>query len=155
MNQFRIHDNRSFCPRLANRRHQVHIERHPQTLPCTPLKEAISRAENRYVMPYVLRNADGAIVGLSATGHHGGDEELTLDHPEVQNFLRVAQDQLLSSDSETIRVIEDLVDALIQKKLILLTDLPQAARQKLTERQRIRSELNVLGNLMVDEEDVL
>jgi hypothetical protein len=52
-------------------------------------------------------------------------------------------------------VIEDLVDALIQKKLILLTDLPQAARQKLTERQRIRSELNVLGNLMVDEEDVL
>jgi len=44
---------------------------------------------------------------------------------------------------------------LIAKKVILLTDLPDAAQQKLSERQRMRSELNDLGNLMVDEEDIL
>jgi len=106
-------------------------------------------------MPYVIRNADSAIVGLSDAAQNSGDEELALDHPDVQAFLEVTKEQLLSSDSETIRVIEDLVDALIQKKLILLTDLPLAAQQKLTERQRIRSELNVLENLMVEEEDIL
>jgi len=36
-----------------------------------------------------------------------------------------------------------------------LTDLPDAAQQELSERQRMRSELNDLGNLMVDEEDIL
>lgn len=82
-------------------------------------------------------------------------EQLELSHPEVRAFLEEAKDQLSSSDTETIRVIEDLVDLLIQKKLILLTDLPIAAQEKLSERQRMRSELNVLGNLMVDEEDIL
>ncbi|MGB5340350.1 MAG: hypothetical protein WBO06_14795 [Gammaproteobacteria bacterium] len=106
-------------------------------------------------MPYVIRNPAGAIIGLADTAQNSGDEELALDHPEVQSFLEMAKEQLLSSDSETIRVIEDLVDALIQKKLILLTDLPLAAQQKLNERQRIRSELNVLENLVVEEEDIL
>ena len=52
-------------------------------------------------------------------------------------------------------MIEDLVDLLIEKKLIVLTDLPQAAQIKLSERQRMRGDLGVLGNLVVDEEDIL
>jgi hypothetical protein len=127
----------------------------PGGAPHTPLKLCTGRAENRNVMPYVIRNPAGAIIGLADTAQNSGDEELALDHPEVQSFLEMAKEQLLSSDSETIRVIEDLVDALIQKKLILLTDLPLAAQQKLNERQRIRSELNVLENLVVEEEDIL
>ena len=73
----------------------------------------------------------------------------------MQAFLDAAKNQLSSSDTETIREIEDLVSVLIAKKVILLTDLPDAAQQKLSERQRMRSELNDLGNLMVDEEDIL
>ena len=106
-------------------------------------------------MPYVLRDKDGRIGGLSEDSREAAGEQLDLSHPEVMAFLEAAKDQLSSSDTETIRVIEDLVDLLIQKKLILLTDLPLAAQQKLSERQRMRSELNVLGNLMVDEEDIL
>lgn len=106
-------------------------------------------------MPYVIRDSNGRIAGLSEDSQGPGGEQLDLSHPEVQSFLEAAKDQLSSSDTETIRVIEDLVDLLIQKKLILLTDLPLAARQKLSERQRMRSELQVLGNLMVDEEDIL
>jgi len=106
-------------------------------------------------MPYVYRNSDGRIIGLSDATPTGKAEELDLSHPEVLEFLQNAKNELSSTDSDTIRVIEDLVDVLIRKKLILLTDLPVPARQKLSERQRIRNELNVLDNLMVGEEDIL
>jgi 5S rRNA maturation endonuclease (ribonuclease M5) len=106
-------------------------------------------------MPHIIRNPNGNIIGLSDEDHDGTGEELSLSHPDVQAFLDAARNQLSSSDTETIRVIEDIVDVLIQKKVILLTDLPEAAQQKLSERQRMRSELNDLGNLMVDEADIL
>ena len=82
-------------------------------------------------------------------------EELSLDSDEIQAFLGQARQRLSLSDGETIRVIEDVVDVLIRKKLLLLTDLPQAAQKKLMERQRMRSELGALGNLVIDEEDIL
>ena len=76
---------------------------------------------------------------------------MDLANPEVQRYLEVAMKQLSPSDTETIRVIEDLVDLLIEKKLILLTDLPAAAQKKLSERRQIRGDLCVLGNVIVDE----
>ena len=106
-------------------------------------------------MPYVFRDSGGRIIGLSDEVPSGSAEELELSDPEVQGFLQHAKNELSSSDADTIRVIEDLVDVLIQKKVILLTDLPVPAQQKLTERQKIRNDLNVLDNLMVDEEDIL
>jgi hypothetical protein len=119
------------------------------------LKPQARPAENTGAMPYVYRNSDGRIIGLSDATPTGKAEELDLSHPEVLEFLQNAKNELSSTDSDTIRVIEDLVDVLIRKKLILLTDLPVPARQKLSERQRIRNELNVLDNLMVGEEDIL
>jgi hypothetical protein len=118
-------------------------------------KSGSNQAENTVAMPYVYRNSDGRIIGLSDEAPSGREEELDLSDPEVLEFLQNAKNELSSSDSDTIRVIEDLVDVLIRKKLILLTDLPVPAQQKLTERQRMRNELNVLDNLMVDEEDIL
>ena len=106
-------------------------------------------------MPYIQRNSTGKIIGISDQAESGSDEALDLANPEIQAYLELARSQLSSSDTETIRVIEDLVDLLIEKKLILLTDLPEAAQQKLSGRQRIRGDLGVLGNLMVDEEDIL
>ncbi len=106
-------------------------------------------------MPYIKRDASGRVVSLSDECDAAYPEELALAHPDVQAFLDSAKQALTTSDSETIRVIEDLVDVLIQKKLILLTDLPDAAQQKLIARRRMRDELNVLDNLMVGEEDIL
>jgi hypothetical protein len=119
------------------------------------LKQRTSPAENTDAMPYVYRNSDGRIISLSDEAPTVNGEELDLSDPEVLEFLQNAKNELSSSDSDTIRVIEDLIDVLIRKKLILLTDLPVPAQQKLTERQRMRNELNVLDNLMVDEEDIL
>ena len=106
-------------------------------------------------MAYTKRNSSGRIIGISDLAESGDDEELDLENPEIHAYLVKARSQLLSSDTETIRVIEDLVDLLIEKKLILLTDLPPAAQKKLSERQRIRDDLGVVENLMVDEEDIL
>lgn len=106
-------------------------------------------------MPYVIRDKDGRVTGLSEECQGAASEQLNLSRPDVKKFLTAAKDQLSSSSVETIRVIEDLVDLLIQKKLILITDLPLDAQQKLSERQRMHSELNVLDNLMVYEEDIL
>ena len=94
------------------------------------------------------------IIGISEQAGSGVDEEVDLANPEVQRYLEVAMKQLSPSDTETIRVIEDLVDLLIEKKLILLTDLPAAAQKKLSERRQIRGDLGVLGNVIVDEEDI-
>jgi hypothetical protein len=121
----------------------------------TELKSEPDQAENTVAMPYVYRNSDDRIIGLSDEAPAGNGEKLDLSDPEVVEFLQKARNELSSSDSDTIRVIEDLVDVLIRKKLILLTDLPVPAQQKLSERQRMRNELNVLDNLMVDEEDIL
>ena len=106
-------------------------------------------------MPYVFRDSDNRIISLSEEDPGGGAEKMELSDPEVLGFLQQAKRELSSTDADTIRVIEDLVDLLVQKKLILLTDLPLPAQQKLTERRRIRNELNVLDNLMVDEADIL
>ena len=47
-------------------------------------------------------------------------------------------------------MLEDLIDLLIDKKLILFTELPAAAQEKLSGRKRIRQQLGS-GDLMVDD----
>ncbi len=106
-------------------------------------------------MPYVKRTPDGRICGLYSSPREDAREELDPENPEVLRFVESTREHLSSSDSDTIRVIEDLVDVLIRKKVLLLTDLPLAAQQKLMDRQRLRDELGALGNLMVDAEDIL
>ncbi|MBY0266684.1 MAG: hypothetical protein K2W84_09755 [Burkholderiales bacterium] len=41
-------------------------------------------------------------------------------------------------DARLVRVLEDLVDTLIERNVIRLTDLPEDAQQKLLERKRFR-----------------
>ena len=54
------------------------------------------------------------------------------------------------ADNAIVRVLEDLIDLLIDKKLILFTELPAAAQEKLSGRKRIRQQLGS-GDLMVDD----
>ena len=62
--------------------------------------------------------------------------------------------QLLSqSDTDIARVLEDLVDVLIQRGVIQFTDLPQAAQDKLMSRQQTRARLQNSLQLLPDEGD--
>ncbi|KAB2968285.1 MAG: hypothetical protein F9K15_09915 [Zoogloea sp.] len=58
-------------------------------------------------------------------------------------------DEFTRLDADLIRVIEDVVDVLIQRGLLRLTDLPADAQRKLLTRKgaraRLQQGLNLLG----------
>jgi FMN phosphatase YigB (HAD superfamily) len=59
------------------------------------------------------------------------------------------------SDLEMIRVYEDLMDILMAKRIILLTDFPQAAQEKIVKRKKLRASLApITGMFSADEEGI-
>ena len=111
-------------------------------------------------MPYVVRDASGHIVKLLAEKSPEATEELLPDDPALRTFLSRAagngdlQNALTSSDLDMIRVIEDLIAVLIDKRVIVLTDLPPQAQQKLSRRYELRSKLTDLGEIVADLDEV-
>jgi len=51
------------------------------------------------------------------------------------------KDKLVLSDAKMTRVSEDLIDLLISKNLIKLTELPQSVIDKINERKSLRGQL--------------
>ena len=101
-------------------------------------------------MPFVARNAQGVITSLHAQAEGSAVEFLPDADAAVQAFVGNAADAGFGQlDADFIRVLEDLIDALIQRKLINLTDLPEDARRKLYSRKgrRHESPLSALGLL--------
>jgi FMN phosphatase YigB (HAD superfamily) len=56
------------------------------------------------------------------------------------------------SDLEMIRVYEDLIDILIAKRVILLTDFPPAAQEKIVRRKRLRASLAPLSGMFASDD---
>jgi hypothetical protein len=92
-------------------------------------------------MPFIRRNASGAIDSLHRRDE-GGAEFLPDDHPDVRAFVSAgpasASDGFASLDADFIRVIEDVIDTLISKNVINITDLPVEAQTKLFGRKGYR-----------------
>lgn len=91
-------------------------------------------------MLYVKRDTEGRIDSLYNQPVDGG-EALPADHPDVLAFLQAggaAQGAFSSLDASLVRVLEDLVDVLISRNVIRITDLPPEAQKKLFERKRFR-----------------
>jgi hypothetical protein len=103
-------------------------------------------------MPYVTRDASGRIVALAETAPSEGAEELPATHPEVLDFVFVeAEDssrRFLASDLALIRVFEDLVEVLVRKHVLAMTDLPPAAQDKLMDRRSLRTYLSGMSGLV-------
>ena len=104
-------------------------------------------------MPFVARNALGVITSLHAQAEAAAVEFLPDSDPAVQAFVgnpgHAGDGGFGQLDADFIRVLEDLIDVLIQRKLINLTDLPEDARRKLYSRKgrRHESPLSALGLL--------
>lgn len=60
-----------------------------------------------------------------------------------------------TADAGLIRVLEDLIDLLIERGVIRFTDLPQAAQAKLTARRHWRADMRKLTLLDEDDSDVI
>lgn len=107
-------------------------------------------------MLFIERNEKGAIKAIRQGDYSPNREPISLLDEEVQEFLKQAGDIdtisniLTISDYPLIRVLEDLIDLLIAKNLIILTDLPEEAQQKIRERKRLRSKLSD-SKLIVDD----
>ncbi len=105
---------------------------------------------------YVRRDAQGQITAVSREPLDGVSEQVPDGSAEVQAFVAAAdgthpkQQQLTETDLELVRVIEDLVDLLIDRGVITFTDLPQAAQEKLSKRQSLRLQHRTL-NLLSDD----
>ena len=107
-------------------------------------------------MPFVRRNAGGVISELLETAEQGG-EWLDADHPDVLAFVKQLSNQqarqaLSDTDSEMVRVIDDLVDLLVAKQVLIFTELPERVQSKLLARKQLRKDVNALQSPMVDDE---
>lgn len=93
-------------------------------------------------MPYVTRNAEGAIASLAREAPSAGAEFLASDHPDVSAFLGTSGDSSFDRlDADFVRVLEDVIDALIVKNVINITDLPAGAQAKLFARKSFRERI--------------
>lgn len=95
-------------------------------------------------MPYVRRHADGRIDSLHRQAVEGA-EFLPDDHAEVQAFVgndAATRDDFSRLDADFVRVIEDVIDTLIVKNVINITDLPEQAQAKLFARKSFRERIS-------------
>ncbi|CAA7622912.1 hypothetical protein [Magnetospirillum sp. UT-4] len=112
-------------------------------------------------MPFVIRDVAGQVVALAEIPLDDQPEELAPDHPEVLAFIgRTADVEIteeggepfVASDMAFIRVVEDLIEALMRKNVISLSDLPGPAQDKLMERRALRGWLAGVAGIVDDGE---
>lgn len=112
-------------------------------------------------MPYIQRDNSGSITAVSVEQTGPIAEWIETDAPELRDYLtRLAGDHphvagaLEESDHALVRVVDDLVNMLVEKNLMRFTDLPEAAQRKLLARRSLRQSLTSL-KLLADEEHTL
>lgn len=112
-------------------------------------------------MPYVKRDSNGRIVSVHDSAEDETCAEVAADDEELHAFLTRTfaslgnQSEFERLDQEFIRVIEDVIYLLIERRLFLLTDLPEAAQQKLAERRNLRGMEGDLGAIVSGGDDFM
>ena len=110
-------------------------------------------------MPYVVRDKNGCVVSVIATPGVEDGGRVKASDASIKDLLRndsvtkELQEVLVASDLSFVRVLEDLISVLLDKEILLLTELPEAAQEKILERKHIRRKISDLSRLVVDEED--
>ncbi|HPJ96062.1 MAG TPA: hypothetical protein PK022_02055 [Syntrophales bacterium] len=108
-------------------------------------------------MLYVERNDEGNIIALHNSPQENAVEQKTSVDQEVLDFLEQNatseswQTLLTISDMGFIRLLEDMVDLLIRKNVIIFTELPEKAQEKIMERKKIREKYATHSILTVDD----
>ena len=115
-------------------------------------------------MPYALRNQNGELIALTGTPTHEGAALVNLDDPEVLHFLtsRAGSDEhskrqvaLLAQDIQEIRIIEDLIELLTMKGIILFSELPVAAQEKILRKKSKRELQDDTNDIIVEDKPLL
>ena len=95
-------------------------------------------------MPYVKRSDTGEIIAISQHPVEGFEDQVSPDSLELSAFLQSmghTDSALSATDQDFVRVLEDVVELLVDKGVILFTELPDSAQEKMLYRQRLRSKI--------------
>ncbi|MBS1145031.1 MAG: hypothetical protein H6R14_2437 [Proteobacteria bacterium] len=108
-------------------------------------------------MLYVERDSDGKIREMHPMPFGDACEALPADHPEVLQFIheRWRQNELNELDRDFVRVIEDTIELLIAKDLIMFTDLPLKVQEKLMRRKEVRQLKHYEGRFGTGGDDII
>ncbi len=105
---------------------------------------------------YIKRNESGQVIQASIEKTEECDEFVPPCTPDLQQFLEVNKDienlAISRTDMAFVRVLEDVINVLMDKGVISFTDLPEPAQQKLLERQSLRQRIHQVG-LISDSDD--
>jgi hypothetical protein len=95
-------------------------------------------------MPYVHRNPIGEIDSIHRDATQGAQEFLPSHHAELLSFIgRDEAPQAFDAlDADFVRVIEDVIDTLIVRNILNITDLPAEAQAKLFARKSFRERMS-------------
>lgn len=99
-------------------------------------------------MLYAERDANGVIVAIRKITESSAREKERLSCTDLAEFLSGSEamlpfENLLTHlDTGAIRILDDLIELLVQKNLILFKELPEEARQKLFERKSVRHKMH-------------
>lgn len=106
---------------------------------------------------YIKRNQDGVIVTVSQIATDDVNEILSDDSAEFHLYLEslkpVQVASLEQSDQAMARVLEDVINLLVDQGTIRFTDLPEAAQTKLLSRRELRGQRQGM-NLLDDGDDL-
>lgn len=111
-------------------------------------------------MPFVHMDANGKIIAVYTESVEGA-VEVEPNDPALKAFIQQniptggadGTEDWVQSDLGLARVIEDLIEVLIDKKLIMFTDFPEGAQKKLLDRRGLRKEFDLVEGLFGDGED--
>lgn len=110
-------------------------------------------------MPFVKRDEFGNIVAVYSVAEMPGLEEVSGSDPQLIDFLyhgdpdAAAKRDMIESDLGLARVMEDLIDLLIEKGTFRFTDLPEPAQRKLLARRGLRKEFAYVETLFGGDDD--
>ena len=105
-------------------------------------------------MPFIKRDQSGKIDAVSLNESADFAEFVDAESAEIEVFLedaRPSADSLRESDSDLVRVLEDLIEMLTAKGVIMFTELPESAQQKILFRKRLRKDRTNALDLLGDE----
>ncbi len=106
-------------------------------------------------MVFVQRDVGRKIISVSAIASDIHKEACAAESPELGAFIEQLKGQggsFLESDLTLIRVLDDLVEVLIHKDVIRLTDLPERVQAKLHARRSMRGSIRSLSLLDSDDD---
>lgn len=111
-------------------------------------------------MLYVKKDENGHIKEIEFA-EKDGFEEISITDPEVSRFIaesdnsqEIIYDLLNHLDLKMIRSIEDIVQIMIDKDMMLITDLPEPVQNIMVFKKRLRH-LNQNNSPIYEEDDMI